>query len=133
MSNAIRDGVIVPTSALSGAALVASRKRDVDAEWRTRRNAGFLYSGFQISTDDEGRADLMAGRRVFDDDPTFVYETVLRGTRITLTKGVFDVIWATAQARELACGQRRAALYDALDAAADDAAVNAIDITTGWP
>lgn len=119
------------------AAAVARTKPKAKAELAAIRYAketgGATVNGSPVATDRETQAKLIAVRIKAKENPAYTvnwktpagFVSFDAPTIIAIADGVADHIQA--------CFDREAALTASIDAAADQAALDAIDLTVGWP
>ncbi len=118
---------------------VAERKTWLKAKatekFREMRDAGTTYSGTPISTTHDAIVELREGlEKINSTMPAGTINVVTRsGAKLTLGSVNTHQIITAIQDYVADCQEREHALHTAIDAAADHAALDAIDINSGWP
>jgi len=101
-----------------------------------RETGGIVVGGVPIRTDEKSQAKLNGAVSLFGLDPAMTeissWEAV-PGVFVSLSKAQIDGIAVAVGAHVQACFNRSRVLSEAVAAAADKAALDAIDITAGWP
>lgn len=100
-----------------------------------RENAGTLVSGIPIRTDETSQGKISGAVQLFDKDPTLtaIDFEAQPGVWVSLSKAQMGAIGIAAGRHIQACFTRSKDLMAAVTAAANQAQLDAIDITAGWP
>ena len=108
--------------------LLATKRYNIES-------GGMNFNGAVIPTDDRGRANVDAVSLAATRDPTFVLNSwkVANGVYITLNATQIVALGNALLAFVQACFDNEKALSAQINAAAGIVAIQAIDITTGWP
>lgn len=94
---------------------------------------GITVAGRRITTDDRSKTLIHGARTAADKDAAFSTRFKIGGQSVLLTAPEIIAISDAVLAHVAACFDREGDLIDAIHAAADRAALDAIDITVGWP
>lgn len=107
----------------------AKLKAKLSALAAEKRQAGVTINGISVPTKDSSVALITAAKMLDDDTVDFVTDE----TSVQLTRAEFNAIYTAVLTYGQGCFSRRKTLDDAITNAADATALNAINITTGWP
>ena len=112
----------------------AAKKTAATAKFRAIIAAGRVIGGATIDLTSEGFARLEQAKAVLVAGGGPISAVTIRGEPIDLPDvDTVTAVIGAARAYWLAAAARERALYDAVDEAADIAAVAAIDEASGWP
>lgn len=118
---------------------LADRKAQMAAAVRARRwqveTGGIIVSGAPIRTDESSQAKISGAVALFDNDPTLtaIDWEAQPGVWVTLDETAMRAIGVAVGRHVQACFSNARSLIEAINAAAGDAALDAIDIGAGWP
>jgi hypothetical protein len=128
----------VTTIVLDQLSLPARREQLAQAV-RARRwqaeTGGILVGGAPIRTDDGSQAKIGGAVALFDNDPTLaaIDWEAQPGVWVTLDEQTMRAIGVAVGRHVQACFSRARTLIEAIAGASDLAALEAIDIDSGWP
>lgn len=94
---------------------------------------GIVVAGMAVSTDERSKTLIHGARTAADKDATFTTRFKAGAASIRLTAPHIIAISDAVLAHVAACFDREGDLIDLIAAAPDRAALDAIDITAGWP
>lgn len=105
----------------------------LSAEFTARRNAGVTVSGNLYATTNDGHQELKALKERLDRVGGTQKAVTRAGDKIDANAAQATAIFNAVDDYIAACWTREYDLRVEIDAAADKAAIDAIDISVGWP
>lgn len=105
-----------------------------DKRWSVE-TAGCLVGGMAAATDDRSKIMIEGARTAASANPSYAISNfkVAPGSFITLTAPQILAVSDAVRAHVQACFDNEAVISSQIAAAATNAAVDAVDITAGWP
>lgn len=102
---------------------------------KEKEEAGIVFAGAPIQTDDKTQAKITGASSLFDNDPTLtsVDWEAQPGIWIAVDKPTVKALGVAVGRYVQGCFSRSRALAEALNAASGRAEVDAIDVESGWP
>jgi hypothetical protein len=118
---------------------LAERRVQLANAVRARRwqveTGGLVVAGAPIRTDEGSQAKISGAVALFDNDPTLtaIDWEAQPGIWVTLDEETMRAIGVAVGRHVQACFSHARSLIEAITAAADQAALDAIDVEAGWP
>ncbi len=117
---------------------MSERKQQMLAELANKRwqveNGGIQFGMAAVATDDRSKLMISAARTKAKEDPAYTTRwKVAPGQFVTLDAPTLIAFGDAIEAHVSACFEHEEALSDQIASAKTHAALDAIDITTGWP
>lgn len=118
--------------------LLAARKAQMlvalaERRWRAETGGILVAGGMTVATDDRSKTMIMGARIKADADGGYTLRWKTSAGFQTLDAATIIAISDAVLAHVATCFDREDALSADIDAAADQAALDAIDIDIGWP
>jgi hypothetical protein len=111
----------------------SARKAELAAIRYAKEVGGIVVGGIAVTTDRETQAKLIAARILAKENASYTVNWKTAAGFVSLNATVIVAVADGVGAHIQACFDREATLSAAIDAAANQAALDAIDLTTGWP
>lgn len=111
----------------------SARKAELAAIRYAKETGGIVVSGAPIATDRDTQAKLIAVRIKAKENASYTVNWKTAGGFVSLDAATIIAIADAVSAHIQACFDREAVLTAAIDGAADQAALDAIDLNAGWP
>jgi hypothetical protein len=115
------------------AEVLAARKEAVTALRYAKETGGIVLNGAAIRTDRESQALINGAKLLAEAEPAEVVDFKAASGWVSLDSATMQAIGLAVGQHVRACFRQERELHEAIDAAATVAAVQAIDITAGWP
>ena len=105
------------------------KKIATDSEYEKRMTGGITYQGLPVQSSDRAVINIIGANR----NPNATRKNVIGGQPMTISAVTAAALETAIVTYTDALGERRHDLYVAINAAADNAALSAVNPASGWP